>query len=191
MAWPRLVLLTLFTVATDCFLVSNLAPAVKNLRLRASSTHKCGTVYMQSNRKDGATEEQIKNAYATYEELMRTSNDGKGYWMDAPFQFFINIQQAFSRNFGSEAKANPLQFFNNDPKVVDLSNSPFKPLVSADDLLDEAPKSEQQPRMEPMMAEPVSKPKSKTLKKSSKVADKAPSQSSSSSPLNVSVITSF
>ena len=113
--------------------------------------------------------------------------------MDSPFQFFINIQQAFSRNFGSEAKANPLQFFNNDQKVVDLSNSPFKPLVSADDVLEETPKSEQQPRMEPMAAEPVPKPKSKTLKKSSKVAEKAstPSQSPVSSPLNVSVMAAF
>ena len=176
--WPHLALLGTFLVSSNCFQVNNIAPMIRAFGLRADSPRQTckHSFVMQSNRRDGATEEQIKKAYATYEELMRTNNYGKGYWMDSPFQFFINIQQAFRRNFGSEAKANPLDFFSNKPKTVDLSDSPFKPLLSPDDEdLDESPQSKLAEPKQQVFAEsslPVSKPKSKSLKKSSKAAEK-------------------
>ena len=187
--WPQLTLLVSFIVLSNGFAVNKL-PTIPALRLRVENTRpSCRRlVTMQSNRKDGATEEQIKNAYATYEELMRTKNYGKGYWMDSPFQFFINIKQALSRNFGSEARANPLEFFNNEPKVVDLRNSPFQPLVSPDDEVDEAPQTKQKLPAEPSKpAEPAAKPKSKSLKKSVKSESAAPNVSPSTpSSVNVS-----
>jgi hypothetical protein len=172
--WPQLALVIVFVVSCDGFHINNALPRAKSLGLRVeASRHSCRQLLtMQSNRKDGATEEQIKNAYGTYEELMSTKNYGKGYWMDSPFQFFFNIQQAFNRNFGSESRANPLDFMKNEPRVVDLSNSPFKPLVSPDDEADEAPQPKQKLPSEPMKpAEPAAKSKSKSLKKSSKAVE--------------------
>jgi hypothetical protein len=139
---------------------------------------------MQSSRRDGATEEEIKAAYATYEELMRTNNYGEGYWMDSPFQFFINIKQAFSRNFGSESKAkiNPMDFLNTQSKTVDLSDSPFKPLIPDDDE-EVSPALKQQLPSDPIKSPEPAPKKSKTLKKSSKAA--APSSKATDSSLNV------
>lgn len=188
--WPQVALFVAFVVSCDGFYVNSVLPGARSPGLRAGgSRHSCQRLVMQSNRKDGATEEQIREAYATYEELMRTKNYGKGYWMDSPFQFFSNIQQAFSRNFGSESRANPLDFIKNEPRVVDLSNSPFKPLVSPDDKIDEVPQPKQKLPSEPVKAaEPASKPKSKTLKKSSKAVETAATSTPpASSSLNVSI----
>jgi len=52
---------------------------------------------LRAERDDGASEQDIKDAYATYDRLMSNMNDGKGYWMDSPYQFFDNIKTAFDR----------------------------------------------------------------------------------------------
>mmetsp|Transcript_22341 Transcript_22341/g.45133 ORF Transcript_22341/g.45133 Transcript_22341/m.45133 type:complete len:199 (+) Transcript_22341:33-629(+) len=92
----------------------------------------CSSLRMKTVREDGSTEEQVAEAWTVYEKLMETKNDGKGYWMDSPFQFFDNIKQAVDRNFGG----NPVtELFDDKPSsAVDLSASPFKPLVSAGDV---------------------------------------------------------
>jgi hypothetical protein len=185
-AWPQLILIASFVVVSDSFLVGTGVSSIKPYGLRSppARAQRQTTIVMQSNRRDGATEEQIKAAYATYEELMRTNNYGEGYWMDSPFQFFINIKQAFSRNFGSESKVNPLDFLNNQPKTVDLSDSPFKPLIPDDDVED-APAPKQKLPAEPIKSSESAPKKSKTLKKSSKTA--APSSKATDSSLNVRI----
>jgi hypothetical protein len=183
-SWPQLILIASFIVASDSFLVSTGLSSIKAYGLRSPLplAQRATPMIMQSNRRDGATEEQIKAAYATYEELMRTNNYGQGYWMDSPFQFFINIKQAFSRNFGSESKANPLDFLNNQEKTVDLSDSPFKPLIP-DDEVEDTPALKQKLPAEPIKSSESAPKKSKTLKKSSKAA--APTSKPTDSSLNV------
>ena len=185
-SWPQLVLIASIIVASDCYLVGTGVSTVKAFGLRSPLTRaqRKTPMIMQSSRRDGATEEQIKAAYATYEELMRTNNYGQGYWMDSPFQFFFNIKQAFSRNFGSESKVNPLDFLSNQPKTVDLSDSPFKPLIP-DDEFDDAPAPKQKLPAEPIKSSEPAPKKSKTLKKSSKTA--APSSKATDSSLNVRI----
>ena len=183
LSWPQLILVASFIVASDSFLVGTSVTSIKahGLRSPISRAQRKTPMIMQSSRRDGATEEQIKAAYATYEELMRTNNYGQGYWMDSPFQFFINIKQAFSRNFGSGTKANPLDFLNKQQKTVDLSDSPFKPLIP-DDEVEDAPAPKQKLPAEPVKSSESAPKKSKTLKKSSKAA---PSSKTTDSSLNV------
>jgi hypothetical protein len=187
--WPQLILIASFVVASDSFLVGTSVSSTKAYGLRSHTplAQRCKTpIVMQSSRRDGATEEEIKKAYATYEELMKTNNYGEGYWMDSPFQFFINIKQAFSRNFGSESKAkiNPLDFLNKQAKTVDLSDSPFKPLIPDDEVEDSPAALKQKLPAETIKSSEPAPKKSKTLKKSSKVAAPAPKATDTS--LNVS-----
>ena len=35
---------------------------------------------LRAEREDGASEAQVKEAYKTYEMLMKNNNFGKGYW---------------------------------------------------------------------------------------------------------------
>jgi hypothetical protein len=39
-----------------------------------------GALALRAEREDGASEQQIKEAYKTYEMLMSSNNFGKGYW---------------------------------------------------------------------------------------------------------------
>jgi hypothetical protein len=39
-----------------------------------------GVQALRAEREDGATTEQVKEAYKTYEMLMANKNFGKGYW---------------------------------------------------------------------------------------------------------------
>jgi len=86
-------------------------------------------------RKDGASQKDVDAAWETHKELMKTKNSGKGYWMDSRMQFFTNIKTAFDRNFGDK-KIAQVDLPDGDGKVgmVDLAASPFKPLLSEEDM---------------------------------------------------------
>eukprot|EP00290_Baffinella_frigidus_P056487 CAMPEP_0180375818 /NCGR_PEP_ID=MMETSP0989-20121125/22942_1 /TAXON_ID=697907 /ORGANISM="non described non described, Strain CCMP2293" /LENGTH=298 /DNA_ID=CAMNT_0022373707 /DNA_START=64 /DNA_END=962 /DNA_ORIENTATION=- len=99
-----------------------------------------GWMKAESDRQDGATEQDIAEAYTIYNQMQSSMNNGEGYWMDEPFQFLENIQTAFSRNFGKGKGLGDLSFptmpgsedKDGPGKTVDLNASPFKfkPLVN-------------------------------------------------------------
>jgi hypothetical protein len=177
---------------SDCFMPSGGINIFQHSEMKSSATRRfCRRLSIKaSERNDGATDEQVKQAYTTYEELMRTNNFGKGYWMDSPLQFFTNIQQAISRNFGSGSKsANPLDVFNPQPKVVDLRDSPFRPLMDMDDQSEqETPVTKTALPAQPVgLTESAPKPKAKTLKKTAKSAPASPkSETAQAGSLDVS-----
>eukprot|EP00961_Rhodomonas_salina_P029471 397097-Rhodomonas_salina.4 len=129
------VVLCTMVLPTGAFVPSALPTQCRGLPslCRTHAVSRTGVTSLRSQaREDGSTEEQVAEAYKVYENLMRTSNDGQGYWMDSPFQFFDNIKQAVERNFGG---SKGLSLLDDKPSnAVDLGSSPFSPLVSAGDV---------------------------------------------------------
>jgi hypothetical protein len=189
--WPLAVLISIHFLFADGFFAGS-GPNSLSVILGSHGfqRQKCrydtrGLIRMKSQRPDGASEEEIRQAYETYNELMRTNNYGKGYWMDEPFQFFTNIKEAFSRNFGDGRRVNALEMLNKKQNVVDLSDSPFKPLVSVEQLekmeleAQSAPKAAKAIPLDTPASVTPTKKSSKTLKKSSKSAATVSTQQSS------------
>ena len=94
---------------------------------------------LRAEREDGASPEQVKKAYETYNMLMENKNFGKGYWMDEK-PFFANIVEAIQLNFGGD-KATVQDMTTDDGDApgqsVNLNKSLFKPLVPVGDTEDE------------------------------------------------------
>lgn len=58
------------------------SPAALGLREGTVRRSSCrgGARALRAGREDGASEEQVREAYKTYEMLMKNNNFGRGYW---------------------------------------------------------------------------------------------------------------
>ena len=117
------------------------APGALGLREGAVRRSSCrgGALSLRAEREDGASPDQVKKAYETYNMLMENKNFGKGYWMDEK-PFFANIVEAIQLNFGGD-KATVQDMATDDGDApgqsVNLNKSLFKPLVPVGDTEDE------------------------------------------------------
>ncbi|EKX46576.1 hypothetical protein GUITHDRAFT_162994 [Guillardia theta CCMP2712] len=110
------------------------APALSS-GLHGAVQRKAVCLRQKSTRDDGATEEEVQRAMEYYKELMRTRNNGKGYWMDDFFPFanmLRNIQEGLKRNFEQKSGEELLQEAAKEG-LIDLRSSPFTPISDLPD----------------------------------------------------------
>lgn len=134
------------TARTSAFVISSDSASLKGLNcaftapalssgLHGAGQRKAVCLRQKSTRDDGATEEEVQRAMEYYKELMRTRNNGKGYWMDDFFPFanmLRNIQEGLKRNFEQKSGEQLLKEAAKEG-LIDLRSSPFTPISDLPD----------------------------------------------------------